>query len=63
MTEYEKDIKALIPLACKEAQERSWGMKNVLRPGKDGDFKWDFWTEYYHEAMNRLAAEHGVRRL
>jgi hypothetical protein len=64
MTRYQKDINALISFAEREAiaKVKRLGKKNELRPGKDGnDFRWDFQSEYFHDAINRMAREQGLR--
>ena len=64
MTDYEKSINALIPAAEKEARMKVTilGKETEERPGVDDKpFNWDFWTEYFHAAMNRMAIEAGLR--
>jgi hypothetical protein len=62
--DYQKSINALIPLAEKEANKRvsELGRKTEERIGVGNQiFNWDFFTEYFHEAMNRMAKEAGIR--
>ncbi len=64
MDEHEKRINSLIPVAEKEAimNVKLLGKESEMRPGVDGKpFNWDFWTEFYHAAMNRMAIEAGLR--
>lgn len=64
LTDYEKSINALIPAAEKEATRKVaiWEEKNEPRIGADGkNFNWDFWTEFFHRAMNRMAIKAGLR--
>jgi hypothetical protein len=64
MTDYEKSIDALIPAAEKEATKKVaiLGKETEVRPGVDEkSFNWDFWTEFFHAAMNRMAIKAGLR--
>lgn len=64
MSEHIKSIDALIPMAIEEAnrQVAILGKETETRPGVDGvPFNWDFWTEFYHADMNRMAIEKGLR--
>ena len=66
MSKYQDDINALISFAEKEATNKvtALGKKNETRIGKGGQkFKWDFWSEYFHDAMNRMAVEQGLRHV
>jgi hypothetical protein len=61
---YEESIDALIPEAEKIANERvrQIGKKWNPRKGPDGKiFRYDYFTFEFHKAMNRLAAEKGLR--
>lgn len=65
MPNYERDINELIPAAEKEATQKVslLGKESEVRPGVDGlPYKWSFWTEIYHAAMNRMAFEAGLRK-
>jgi len=58
--EYEKARNALIPLAEASATQRvkAFGEKWDLRHGADGKMvKWDYWTQFFHEEMNKLWEE------
>lgn len=67
MSDYENSINALIPAAKKEATQKvaALGKKSEERTFGSGKtketFTWDFWTEYFHSAMNRMAIEAGLR--
>lgn len=58
-------INRLIPLARKEAKRkvRENGREYELREHKGEPYHHDFWTEYFHEAMDRLTKEQGLRSL
>lgn len=61
---YELRINSLIPLAEKEAKEKveKLGVKTKSVAGKNGEiFEYDYWTEFFHEAMNRLSIEAKLR--
>ena len=69
---YEEEIDALIPQAEKEALGRLVGesKKSEKRPGvgklpsgKPILYSHCFFTQYFHESMNRLAYEAGLRPL
>lgn len=64
-TNYEKQIDKLIPMAMRSADKRlrrSGKSPNERREGVDGSkFNWYRWNEYYHQAMNDLAHEAGLR--
>ena len=54
---YEKARDALIPLAEAAATLRvkDFGEKWDLRCGADDKMvKWDYWTQFFHEEMNKL---------
>lgn len=64
MSLYTSAIDRLIPGASREAtiRVRETGKKSEIRTGVDGNpVVHDFWSQYFHEAMNRRAAEHGLR--
>ena len=64
MSEHTKSIDDLIPIAMKEAtrQVAILGKETETRSGIDGKlFNWDFHTEFYHAAMNRMTIEKGLR--
>jgi len=61
---YSESIDALIPEAEKIANERvrEIGKKWDPRKGPDGKiFRYDYFTRFFHEEMNRLASEKGLR--
>ena len=63
--ERESEINSLIPEAEKEASCKVLKLKNKTeyRIGSDGKkFKWNFWSEFFHAAMNRMAIERGFRK-
>lgn len=66
--EYIQQIDDLIPAAAEEAQQRlrerlaTGKGRNLATSGRDGKiFYWSFYTQYFHEAMNRMARERGLR--
>ena len=61
---YEIEINALIPTAEKEARERvnEYGITSIRRQGKDDFYNHCFKTQFFHEAMKRLAIEAGLRK-
>lgn len=73
--QYEKQINALIPAAELEAKKRVrelgkfFEMRESRVPSalgkqvRDRLFKWSFEAEFFHAAMNRMAAEQGLRRI
>ena len=64
VTDYERNIEDLIPQAEKEAMLRvvNTGIVSVARPGIDGrTYNHCFFTQFFHEAMTRLAIEKGIR--
>jgi hypothetical protein len=63
MREHEKKINELIPLAEKFATEKvnETGIESEERMGRGGVMIWNFWTEYFHAEMNRLAISRGLR--
>jgi len=66
MSEYEQNINSLIPFAEKEAHRKvtELGKKREPRTGKDGKlFYWDFWSEFFHAAMNSMSRKEGYRGL
>lgn len=62
---HKKQINALIPIASKRAKKRVRelrGITEVLVIGIGGNiYPWDFFTEYFHEEMNKMAKEKGLR--
>ena len=57
-------INNLIPLASHYATVRckQVGARIVEKPGVDGKpYNYDYWSEYFHKEMNRLAIEKGLR--
>ena len=66
---YEAQINALIPLAESMADARIKGMRKThekrsgkYREGNNGtEYIHCFWSQYFHEAMNKLAQERGLR--
>ena len=60
---YIRKVDELIPLAEKAANDRIKGRKKMaVVAGVDGmPYKWDYWTQYFHEEMNRLADERRLR--
>lgn len=65
MSLYTTAIDRLIPGASREAtvRVRELPSRYETRIGVDGEpVQHDFWTEYFHEAMNRRAKEHELRR-
>jgi len=64
MKKYRDKIDALVPFAEAEALKRvkEFGKKTEERIGKDGKpFKWDYFTQFFHEEMNRMCREKGLR--
>jgi hypothetical protein len=64
LSDYEKSINALIPLAASEADAKvvALGKKTTLREGADGErFRWSFWSQFFHTAMNQMAYDAGLR--
>ncbi len=62
---YELAINKLIPLAVKEAKNKVWltGVKNAAMPGKlSVVYNHDYFSEYFHLAMKRLAIENELRK-
>ena len=58
-------INELIPLAEREANRiiELTGQKTEIRLGVDGmPFVWNYFSEHFHKAMNRMAIKAGVRR-
>lgn len=63
MTHIEK-IDALIPEAEKIAirRVREFGKAWNWRIGAEGNkFRWDYWTQFFHEAMNELCKRERLR--
>ena len=62
-TTHEKLINDQIPRAEKEATEKAEKLPEYeVRKGVDGKkMNWHFWTEYYHQAMNRMAKQRRLR--
>lgn len=70
--DYEKKIDALIPAAVKTAkaitkriiEERCLAQSWEERPGKAAEtYKHDFFTEFFHQEMGRLARDAGLRNV
>ena len=64
MKKYRDKIDALVPFAEAEALKRvkEFGKKTEERIGIDGKpFKWDYFTQFFHEEMNRMCREKGLR--
>lgn len=62
---YEQQINALIPEASKLADVRTKALpyKTEWRTGLGSIlYNWDYWTQFFHEEMNKLAREAGLRR-
>ena len=65
MKKYRDKIDALVPFAEAEAQKRvkEYGKEVEERIGKDGKpFNWDFFTQFFHEEINRMCREKGLRK-
>ncbi|MBC2712878.1 MAG: hypothetical protein HGJ94_18370 [Desulfosarcina sp.] len=60
-----KQIDALIPAALLEAKVKAkeHGKSCEIRHCKTGKYNHVFFTEYFHQAMNRMASEAGLRVL
>jgi len=61
---YSEKIDDLIPEANKIAlaQEKKHGKTYKTAMGVDGrPMKWHYYTQYFHEAMNKMAFERGIR--
>jgi hypothetical protein len=59
-----RKINELILIAEKEAKAKvaSLGKAFEIRPGKDKKpWKYDFFTQFFHEAMDRMTIEAGIR--
>ena len=64
MKKYRDKVDALVPFAERAALKRvkEFGKKTEERIGKDGKlFKWCFFTQFFHEEMNKLCKEKGIR--
>ena len=64
ITDYERSIEDLIPQAEKEARLKvvNTGIVSVARAGIGGrTYNHCFKTQFFHEAMTRLAIEKGFR--
>ena len=64
MKTYKDKVDALVDFAEKAAQERvkKLGRETEERIGKDGKlFKWCFFTQFFHEEMNRMCREKELR--
>jgi len=64
MKKYRDKIDALVPFAEAEAQKRvkKLGKEIEERIGKDGKpFKWCFFTQFFHEEINKLCKAEGLR--
>ena len=64
MKKYRDKIDALVPFAEAEAQKRvrEFGKKTEERIGKDGKLlKWCFFTQFFHEEMNRMCRKKEIR--
>ena len=65
MKKYRDKIDALVPFAEAEALKRvkEYGRKTEERVGVDGKlFKWDFFTEFFHEEINKLCKAERLRK-
>lgn len=63
--QYENEINRLIPTAVREAKGtvKLLGIKNEIRPGKEAvNYNHDFFSEFFHREMQRLAIKNGLRR-
>lgn len=63
-TDIELQINSLIPRAEKMARKKvdRTGKGYESRIGVDGrEYRHCFWSQYFHEAMNKLTKQHGVR--
>lgn len=64
--DYVRKINDLIPMASHYATVRTnqIGATTKVIPGIDGkDYHYDYWSEYFHSEMNRLAREKGLRNI
>ena len=64
--DYVEALDRLIPEACREADKviRKTGVRYEERVGVDGHrYNYCWWTRHFHNAMNRLAAAEGLRKL
>jgi len=64
--EYERQIDALIPKAMKEAHQKRAALgqtyeRRASHGSAQGKYNHCFLTQFFHEAMNRLAREAGLR--
>lgn len=60
MTQYETQRNRLIPFAEAEADRRvRKGKRSEMRRRGNEEYLHDFWSEYFHEAMNKL--HHNMR--
>jgi len=67
----EKEINSHIPEASRIARDKvkvlstPWVYKDGVKTGsmRDTRYKHDLWTEYFHQAMNKLTADAGLRIL
>jgi len=61
---HQKEVNDLIPVAWEEARKRveKLGVKSISRIGADGkDYSHDLRSAFYHENMNRMTKEAGLR--
>ncbi|MBW1812164.1 MAG: hypothetical protein JRJ39_00450 [Deltaproteobacteria bacterium] len=66
LTQYEKDVDFFIPYAEIEAMKRveALGVPGELRAGAGGGtYLHSFKTEFFHQAMNRMTKEAGLRNI
>ena len=64
MKTYRDKIDALVPFAERAALKRvkEYGKEVEERIGKDGKpFNWNFFTEFFHEEMDRMCREKELR--
>ena len=63
-SDYNAAINALIPEAEKIARQRVREIGKAWNPrkGRDGNlYRMDYWTREFHNAMNELASDRGLR--
>ena len=61
---HEDAINSLIPIAEIEADRKIKRLKSPFRSMKGKDesvFNYSYWTQYFHQAMNRMTKEEGLR--
>lgn len=65
-TAYQASIDKLISAAEKEAYRELAKLDRTSEPRQGADnlpYNHDFWSEFYHKAMNRLCRAAGLRNL